>query len=141
MAARAFRIGRSSIGLGLFAARPIAEKEYIVTYSGKRIPTREARRRERRRKLKYMFEIDRHLTIDGSSRRNLGRYVNHACRPNAEAVLRKGKIVLIALRQIVPDEEITFDYGEEYLDLFFKENGCRCSACVARRCEQNGQAH
>ena len=57
-----------------------------------------------------MFEINRRWTIDGSSRRNLGRYINHACRPNCEAVLRKGQMEFVALRDIAPGEEITYDY-------------------------------
>lgn len=133
MPARIVRVGRSATGLGLFAARPIKQKGYIATYRGRRIPTREAHRRERETGAKYMFEIDRNWTIDGSSRRNLGRYVNHSCRPNADAVLRRGSIVFVALRDIAPGEEITLDYGEEYFELFIKPNGCRCAACVEQR--------
>ena len=132
MPARSVRVGRSATGLGLFATKPIARNGYIVTYRGKRIPTRKAHERERRFGAKYMFEINRQWTIDGSSRRNLGRYVNHSCRPNAEALLRKGHIVFVALCAIAPGEEITLDYGEEYFDLFLKAAGCRCAACLAK---------
>jgi SET domain-containing protein len=128
---RPFRVGRSSTGLGLFATRPIKRGELIVAYRGKTISTAEAHARERRYGSRYMFEIDARRTIDGSSRKNLARYVNHSCRPNAEAVLRKGRMVFIALRAIAPDDEITLDYGEEYFDLFIRENGCRCAACGA----------
>ena len=128
MPAKSFRIGRSSAGLGLFATRPIAKQQFIVTYSGARIATAEAARREKCG-AKYMFEIDGRWTIDGSSRRNLGRYANHSCRPNAEAVLRKGKIVLVAVRDIASGDEITYDYGEDYFELFIKPIGCRCAAC------------
>ncbi len=132
MTARIVRIGRSATGLGLFAAKPIAKKAYIATYQGKRIPTAEAHRRERFSGAKYMFEVNLKWTIDGSSRRNLGRYVNHSCRPNAEPVLRAGQIVFVALRAIAPGDEITFDYGEEYFDIFIKPSGCRCAACARR---------
>ena len=131
MPRRNFRVGRSATGLGLFAVKPIARSDDIVAYSGRWIATEEAQRRERTRGVKYMFEVDRHWTIDGSSRRNLGRYVNHSCEPNAEAVLRARKMMLIALRAIAPGEEITIDYGEEYFDLFLKAGGCRCAACAA----------
>jgi len=129
MPARLVRVGRSATGLGLFATRPFERAAYIVTYRGKRIPTREAHERERRCGAKYMFEIDARWTIDGSARSNLGRYINHGCRPNAEARLRNGRIVFVALRRIAPGEEITLDYGEEYFDLFLKDGGCRCVAC------------
>lgn len=132
MGTRSFRVGRSATGLGLFATRPIAEKEFIVAYSGKCIPTKEAQERERRRKLKYMFEVNSRWTIDGSSRRNLARYVNHSCRPNTEAVLRKGKLIFVALRPIAAGEELTLDYGKEYFELFIEAGGCRCAACLTR---------
>ena len=134
------RIGRAATGLGLFAAKPIAAKAYIVTYRGKRIPTALAHRRERAAAAKYMFEINRQWTIDGSSRRNLGRYINHACRPNCEAVLRKGRMMFVALRDIAPGEEITLDYGKEYFDLFIAPFGCRCATCAKRAAKIYGKS-
>jgi len=140
IASRKVRIGRSSAGLGLFAVKTIAKQAYIATYQGKRIPTKEAHRREREGKAKYMFEINARWTIDGSSRRNLGRYINHGCRPNCEPVLRKGKIVLIALRDIAPGEEIAYDYGKDYFDLFIAPLGCRCAACAMKAAKIYGKA-
>jgi SET domain-containing protein len=140
MSSSIVRIGRAATGLGLFAAKPIAAKAYIVTYQGRRIPTAEAQRRERDGKAKFMFEINRQWTIDGSSRRNLGRYINHACRPNCEAVLRKGQMMFVALRDIAPGEEITLDYGKEYFDLFIAPFGCRCATCAKRAAKIYGKS-
>ncbi len=140
MPARPVRVGRSATGLGLFAAKAIARKAVIVAYRGKRIPTAQAHERERRYGAKYMFELNRTWTIDGSPRWNLGRYANHSCRPNAEPVARKGRVSLVALRAIMPGEEITFDYGEEYVELFFKKAGCRCAACRAKAARRRGSA-
>lgn len=128
MDTKPFRIGRSHTGLGLFATEPIKKHALIAEYSGPRIPTAEAQKRERAGRSKYMFEISSRWTIDGAGRDNLGRYANHACRPNAESVLIRGKIYLKAIRRILPGEEITYDYGREYVQLFFK-NGCQCAAC------------
>ena len=132
MPARSFRVGRAATGLGLFATAPIAKKSIVVVYRGRRIPTAEAHARERRDGAKYMFEINRQWSIDGSSRRNLARYVNHSCRANTEPVLRKGKIVFVAVRRIAPGEEITTDYGADYFELFIKDTGCRCAACASK---------
>jgi uncharacterized protein len=137
---RKVRIGRSPTGLGLFAQKPITKRAYIATYRGKRIPTAKAHRRERAGKAKYMFEINARWTIDGSSRRNLGRYLNHSCRPNCEPVLRKGQVVLVALRDIVPGEELTYDYGKDYFDLFIAPLGCRCAACAMKAAKIYGKA-
>ena len=125
-----YRVGRSATGLGLFATEPIEEQANIVEYRGRRIPTRLAQEIDRRRGNKYLFEIDTRWTIDGSARRNLARYVNHACDPNAEAVLKGGRMFYRALERIPAGAEITIDYGEEYVQLYFKR-GCRCAGCRA----------
>jgi len=52
----------------------------------------------------------------------------HACEPNAEAVLRRGRMVFYALEPIPAGAEITIDYGEEHVALYFT-NGCRCPTC------------
>jgi uncharacterized protein len=125
---RPYRVGRSYTGLGLFATMPIKKSTLIVEYSGPRIPTAEAHVRERRGRSKYMFEISPRWSIDGGGRDNMGRYANHACKPNAESTLIRGKVFLKAIRRILPGEEITYDYGPEYVTLFFKD-GCKCATC------------
>lgn len=129
---RSFRIARSNTGLGLFAIEEIRKRAFIVQYTGRLITTEESDRREARG-ASYMFEVNKNWTIDGSTRRNLARYVNHACRPNAEAVGRKGGIAYVARRKIRPGEEITVDYGKDYYRCFLEEGGCRCATCVEKR--------
>ena len=90
---RKYRIGRSKSGLGLYATKPFRKREYIVTYRGRRLPNAEADRLEARGS-RYMFEINTRWTIDGSKRWNVARYVNHSCRPNAEAIERRGPIIV-----------------------------------------------
>jgi len=126
-----FRVGRSQTGLGLFAVSAIGKGDIIVEYLGPRIPTSLAKELDRRRANKYLFEIDRRWTIDGSGRSNLARYVNHACEPNAEAELVRGRMVYRAVKRIRPGEEITIDYGEEHMQLYFAD-GCKCTTCVAQ---------
>jgi SET domain-containing protein len=128
-AAKPYRVGRSRTGLGLFATAPIDERALVIEYKGRRIPTKRAQEIEKRRANKYLFEIDRHWTIDGSSRRNLARYVNHACDPNTEAELLRGRMMFRAVKPIAPGEEITLDYGEEYIELYFGAGGCLCATC------------
>ena len=132
---RPFRIGRSRTGLGLFAVAPIGKRAFIVEYRGRKLTTAEADRLEARGN-RYLYELNSRWTIDGSSRRNLARYVNHSCRPNAEALERNKGIVYVARRRIRPDEEITVDYGEAYFDAFIKKSGCRCMKCKERRRER-----
>jgi uncharacterized protein len=127
-AQKPYRVGRSRTGLGLFATGEIGKGDIIVEYTGDRIPTALARDLDRRRANKYLFEIDRRWTIDGSARHNFARYVNHACEPNAEAELVRGRMLFRAVRRIRAGEEITIDYGEEHMQLYFRA-GCKCAAC------------
>jgi uncharacterized protein len=128
MSSSRFRIGRAATGLGLFAVRTIKRSAYIATYRGPRLTTEEADRREARG-ARYMFELNSRWTIDGSPRYNIARYINHSCYPNATPIIRKGKITIVALRKIAPGEEITYSYGEEYLEYFLQSGGCHCAAC------------
>lgn len=123
-----FRIGRAKTGLGLFATAPIAKKQFIVEYKGPRISTAVADELNN----KYLFEINTRWTIDGAGRRNVARYINHGCRPNAESDVIKGKVIIRSIRKIAEGDEITYDYGKNYFDTFIKPHGCRCASCVAK---------
>ena len=140
MSSRSFRVGRSVTGLGLFAIKAIKRGAYIATYRGRRITTEEADRRAARG-ASYMFEVNKRWSIDGSPRWNVARYINHSCRPNAKPVGRKGGIVIVALHQIEPGEEITYDYGREYLKCFLDNGGCRCAACRRKKAIQRRRTH
>jgi SET domain-containing protein len=132
MTSRSYRVGRSVTGLGLFATKRIKRGAYIATYRGRRITTEESDRREARG-AKYMFALNKRWVIDGSPRWNVARYINHSCRPNAKPVGRRGGIVIVASRRIEPDEEITYDYGRDYLKSFLTDGGCRCVACRRKK--------
>ncbi len=124
----AFRVGRSRTGLGLFAVKPIKKGAFIAEYWGKIIPTKLADELN----TKYLFEINTRWTVDGSDRRNVARYINHSCRPNAETYIVKHKIKVSATKNIKPGEEITYNYGRNYFDMFLKPVGCKCVACLER---------
>ena len=100
---RHLRVGRSKSGLGLFARTPIKKGKFIIRYRGKKIRTEDTEVMDTR----YLFEINNRWTIDGSTRSNLARYINHACRPNAEVYFVKHVIKIRAIKNIKPDDEIT----------------------------------
>jgi SET domain-containing protein len=132
---RPYRVGRSRTGLGLFAIEPIKKRTIIAEYRGQRITTAEAEKREAR-SVRYLYEINSRWTIDGSNRRNLARYANHSCRPNAESdTIRGRKVIIRAIKNIKPGDEITYDYGEDYFEAFLKPIGCKCLKCIEKRRE------
>lgn len=128
-----YRVGRARAGLGLFATADIPSGKLLIEYTGTHIPTREAREIDKRRANKYLFEIDNRWTIDGSPRSNLARYVNHSCDPNTEAESNRGRMMFRTVRKIAQGEEITLDYGEEHMALYFGPAGCLCDACKAAK--------
>jgi uncharacterized protein len=127
-----YRVGRAATGLGLFATAPIEHGDFIIAYKGRRISNALATRLEARG-ARYLYEINGRWTIDGSSRGNIARYANHSCRPNAESDVVKGKVILRAIKNIKPGDEITYDYGEEYFELFLEPKGCKCAKCTAQQ--------
>jgi hypothetical protein len=131
MPKRPFRIGRSRTGLGLFATRPIRKGARIAEYKGPLLKTKAAEILESRGN-RYLYELNSRWTIDGSNRRNVARYINHSCRPNAETDVKKGKVIVTAKKRIQPGDEITYNYGRDYFDVFIKPHGCRCMACKTK---------
>ena len=130
-----FRIARSSTGLGLFATDVIEKGTFIIEYVGPKITSEEV---ERRRNTRYLFEINSRWTVDGSPRWNTARYINHGCRPNAQATVSRGKIRIKAIKRIKPGEEITYNYGKNYFETFIKPIGCKCQSCERKRAKQAG---
>lgn len=119
-------IRRSFAGKGIFAKQEIKKGVKILQYIGKIVTTKEADEKPNR----YIFEIDENWSIDGSPMYNTARYFNHSCKANAESVLEsENRIFIVAKKKILPGDEITFDYGKEYMKDYFKKGGCRCSRC------------
>jgi SET domain-containing protein len=120
------RVGKSFAGLGLFADEDIKKGTYIIQYVGNKITNKEAAEKPNR----YLFDLNKRFTLDGSPRYNIARYVNHLCKTyNADSCDDKGKIFYEANRDIKKGEEITTDYGEEHFNQYIKPVGCRCATC------------
>lgn len=118
------KVKRSSAGLGLFATRSFKKGERIIEYFGREISKAE----EYSSRSKYLFEVNSKKTIDGTTRENFARYINHSCKPNCEPNIVRGKIFIDAKKNIKAGEELSYDYGEEYVDEHIKPYGCRCAS-------------
>lgn len=124
------RVGKSSAGLGLFAAAPISKGVRIIEYTGERISDAEADRRGG----KYLFTLNNDWLIDGKGRENIARYINHSCRPNAYAELThdEKRVFIFAKRAIAVGEEITYHYGKQYFNIAITKARCRCQHCLKK---------
>jgi hypothetical protein len=128
-----YRIGRSRTGLGLFATKPIKKGSKIVRYFGPLLDC--DKKKDDAIENKYLFQITNRWTIDGSVRKNIARYINHACKPNAESDVSKKKrrVDIRAIKNIAPGDEINYDYGTDYFKEYLKPIGCKCDSCEKKR--------
>lgn len=120
------QVKRSKAGLGLYAGEAIPKGACIIEYTGRRISKEEE---DAIVDSQYLFDVPGYRTIDGTGRQNTARYVNHSCRPNSEAELYRGRVFIMAKRNIKAGEELAYDYGKEFFEGIIQPKGCRCPKC------------
>ena len=120
-------------GRGVYAVRAIPDGTRVVEYTGERITKREALRREAQRLARrrrgqddsvYIFHLNARYDLDGRARRNVARLINHSCAPNCRVEVIRGRVWIIARRDIAAGEELTFDYGFKFSE--WRDHVCRC---------------
>ncbi len=124
------QVKRGINGLGLFTTAPIKKGVFIIEYIGELIFADEADERGGQ----YLFEINKKWTIDGTTRKNTARYINHSCRPNCETETKERlrRVFIFAKRNIKVGEELTYDYGKSFWNEYIKPKGCKCEKCIER---------
>ena len=133
-------VRRSAIhGSGVFANRTIRKGERIIEYRGEQISVDEGDRRypvpDEGVHHTFLFTLDDDVLVDGGSRGNSARLINHSCDPNAESLVEDDHISIYALRTIRKGEEITYDYHMEVPGRVTKADILQYPcACGARRC-------
>uniref|UniRef100_A0A7S1BN14 [histone H3]-lysine(4) N-trimethyltransferase n=1 Tax=Corethron hystrix TaxID=216773 RepID=A0A7S1BN14_9STRA len=132
--------GSAIHGWGLFADRSYAVGDVVAEYIGEYVNNRVADVRERmyrRRRIQdYQFRVDADLVIDATLRGNHARYINHSCDPNSVAKIIDGdapdvhlkRVVIYCVRNILPLEEITYDYQFPLEDDLDARIVCLCKA-------------
>lgn len=126
-------------GWGVKAKQSIKKGIYILEYVGEVVTEREFKDRMAtlytRDTHHYCLNLDGGLVIDGHRMGSDGRFVNHSCSPNCEmqkwSVNGLFRMALFAMRDIDPDEELTYDYN---FSLFNPAEGqpCRCETPQCR---------
>lgn len=123
------KVGKAGTGKGLFTKTAIPKNSCIVEYTGVEVKGKDQDRINSR----YLFETGKGLMINGNVPSNIARYINHSCAPNCEAMGPRGRVFIFSIKKIKAGEELTYDYGKEYFDEYFKEGGCRCSKCARKK--------
>lgn len=134
-----------SCGWGVKTLEKIPKGTFVCEYIGELIPQSEAIRRDvenYKRKISYLFDLDfnpdngSHLyCIDTIQYGNFARFINHSCDPNLVVYPvwidcldpNLPRLAFFARRNILKDEEITFDYesSSEDLDISNESNDDR----------------
>ncbi|EAK88172.1 protein with 4 PHD domains plus a SET domain and associated cysteine cluster at the C-terminus [Cryptosporidium parvum Iowa II] len=77
----------------------------------------------------YCMEIGNDYIIDSTNKGNLSRLINHSCDPNCIAqkwlVGNECRVGIFSKREILPNEELTYDYSFTAFDIGFK---CKCNS-------------
>ena len=126
-----FEVKRSQIeGRGLFADSTIPARKKLGELTGELITLREARKRARSTANHiFIVEFGDNRALDSTRSDNYFKFMNHSCTPNAFMRLSRGRVEFYSLRQILPGEELTCDYGETHHDGKLE---CRCRSARCR---------
>lgn len=111
-------------GKSVFAIEPIVRNELIAIWGGTILTSEELTDHDSSLQ-KYTLQIgENHFIVpDEISSVNDAEYFNHSCDPNCGI---QGQIALVAMRDILPGEELSFDYAmSEGIDQNFL---CRCGS-------------
>lgn len=112
---------------GCYTTTAITKGSLVVEYTGPRITKEEGDEIYEQSPVTYLFGLgDGRTVIDGHG---TAMFINHSCDPNCETEEIDGRVWIKALRDIGPEEELTYDYllydGDE-------EAPCCCGAAKCR---------
>ena len=138
---RRIQVRQSGVhGKGVFALRDIPAGTRIIEYVGEVISWKKAQKRHPHDPSDpnhtFFFHIDDKHVIDAAVGGNAARWINHACETNCEADERNGRIFIRATRDLLPGEELFYDYGlvidERLTPTLKKQYLCRCGSAACR---------
>ena len=126
-------------GWGIRTTESIKTGEFILEYIGEVVSEQEFKHRMTERYTNdqhhYCLNLDSGTVIDGYRMGNEGRFVNHSCEPNCEmqkwSVNGVYRIALFSLRDILPNEELTYDYNFHNFNLETQQI-CKCGSGKCR---------
>jgi SET domain-containing protein len=127
-------------GLGAFATHHIPAGTRLVEYAGERLTPEEAEVRypdlPGERHHTFLFAIDEAVVIDAAVNGNDARWINHSCDPNCDAVIEAQRIWIETIRDVVPGEELAYDYAftlpVRHTPAAKRRYPCHCGAATCR---------
>lgn len=126
-------IGKTCRGdLGIFAARSFRSGEFIMVdedgdYYNNVYTSEEV--------IELGFDFNYALQVDSDGFKlpngNLDDFTNHSCAPNTGIRLTQKGTIILAIQDIAPHEELTYDYST-YINNPFEGFTCSCGAVSCR---------
>lgn len=110
-------------GWGVYAAEPINKNKRIIQYTGEKVSSAEADRRETKYQKKgqiWCFTLNRAWYRDGNVDGSTARFINHSCNGNCYSEVIKDVVWIRASKNIAKGDELSYDYNTE------GEAGMRC---------------
>jgi SET domain-containing protein len=113
---------------GCYTTAPIRQGARVVEYTGPRMSKESADIKYETLPMTYLFGVgDGDQVIDGHG---TAMFLNHSCDPNCETEEQRGRVWILALRDIGAGEELTYDY--HLYDGDPSEAPCYCGAKACR---------
>jgi uncharacterized protein len=120
------------VGFGVFAAKPFARGETVMVdldgdYYDRVVSYRELQEQG--------FDLSKTLQVGPDAFKlpsgSIDDFTNHSCEPNTGIRLLPEGVLILALRDIAPHEELTYDYST-YLNNPYERMTCLCGATTCR---------
>ncbi|KAJ1815672.1 hypothetical protein LPJ75_002288, partial [Coemansia sp. RSA 2598] len=138
-------------GWGVMARQMIRKGAFVAEYVGEVITFDEAERRgilDAELGVTYIFDLDKSFpsgevadfSIDAKTHGNVSHFFNHSCDPNMEIRQvfvehrdpRLHRLAFFAVRDIEPNDELTFDYNPTKSSRVDSSTECHCGALNCR---------
>lgn len=134
-----FVVKQTNKGKGVFTINPIKSGDVITEWTGPILTAKD---------IPHPYQsIDDLYTQIGNGifmgpSGKIDDLINHSCDPNCGIKFHKKKIYLIAIRDILPEEEITWDYATTMNDSGISdidewELACKCGSNICRGVVRN----
>uniref|UniRef100_A0A8C0KPS9 Histone-lysine N-methyltransferase SETMAR n=1 Tax=Canis lupus dingo TaxID=286419 RepID=A0A8C0KPS9_CANLU len=137
-------------GWGLRTLEFIPKGRFVCEYAGEVLGYSEVQRRIQLQTIQdpnYIIAIREHVYngqvietfVDPSCIGNIGRFLNHSCEPNLLMIPVRidsmvPKLALFAAKDILPEEELSYDYSGRFLNLMDSEDKERLDHGKIRKC-------
>ncbi len=113
---------------GCYTTTAIRKGQRVAEYAGPRLSKAEADQAYEDKPITYLFGLgDGSVVIDGHC---AAMFINHSCNANCQTEEKRGRVWIMAMRDIAAGEEITYDYC--LYDGGDDDAKCNCGAAKCR---------